>query len=192
MEVRRVNPAEWRLIRPERSVIPEEKEVSFPGKGPVKEISSGSGKADLRELLEIARLRQIDRMVRAHEQAHLAAGGDLVISGPHYVYRVGPDGKRYAVAGDVRLDTSPVPGDPEATLRKAERIVRAALAPVNPSPQDLRVAMRARMMAQQARMELQEQRLREMKEGGGENSPRRLAVDNGFSGSFGINRSYGG
>lgn len=106
------------------------------------------------ELLEIARLRRIDQMVRAHERAHLVAGGQLVRSGPHYVYKIGPDGKRYAVGGDVEIDTSPVPGDPKATLQKAEQIIRAALAPLNPSPQDLRVAMQARMMAMQARMEI--------------------------------------
>ncbi|QJA07002.1 hypothetical protein FVE67_07380 [Thermosulfurimonas marina] len=100
-------------------------------------------------------------MVRAHERAHLAAGGELVISGPHYVYRRGPDGRLYAVGGDVVIDTSGVPGDPEATLRKAERIIRAALAPLNPSPQDLRVALRAQMMAMQARLEVARERMEE-------------------------------
>ncbi len=122
---------------------------------------------DLAALLEIARLRRIDQMVRAHERAHLVAGGELVRSGPHYVYRRGPDGKLYAVGGDVVIDTSPVPGDPEATLRKAERIVRAALAPLNPSPQDIRVAMKARMMAMQARQEMLKE---QMEARGGENS----------------------
>ena len=107
------------------------------------------------KLLEIARLRRIDQMVRAHERAHLVAGGEIVLSGPHYIYKKGPDGRLYAVGGDVRIDTSPVPGDPEATLRKAEKIIRAALAPLNPSPQDLRVAMKARMMAMAARQEIQ-------------------------------------
>lgn len=114
---------------------------------------------DWRVLMEIARLRRIDQMVRAHERAHLVAGGDIVRSGPHYVYRRGPDGKLYAVGGDVTIDTSPVPGDPEATLRKAEKIVRAALAPLDPSPQDIRVAMRAQMMAMQARLELARERM---------------------------------
>jgi len=116
---------------------------------------------DFRALLEIARLRRVDQMVRAHERAHLAAAGGLVISGPHYVYKRGPDGRLYAVGGDVVIDTSGVPGDPEATLRKAERIIRAALAPLNPSPQDLRVAMQAQMMAMEARMELARERMEE-------------------------------
>jgi len=126
------------------------------GKEPFK--SSSERDLDWAALLEIARLRQIDQMVRAHERAHLIAGGDLVLSGPHYVYKRGPDGRLYAVGGDVVIDASGVPGDPEATLRKAERIVRAALAPLNPSPQDLRVALRAQIMAMQARLELARQR----------------------------------
>ena len=53
-----------------------------------------------------------------------------------------PDGQRYAVAGEVRIDTSPE-GDPRATLDKAERILRAAHAPSHPSPADRRVAAKA-------------------------------------------------
>jgi len=113
-----------------------------------------SQKFEWQKLMEIARLRRIDQMVRAHERAHLVAGGELVRGGPHYIYKIGPDGKRYAVGGDVEIDTSPVPGDPKATLQKAEKIVRAALAPLNPSPQDLRVAMQAQIMAMKAQMEI--------------------------------------
>ncbi len=132
------------------------REKGSPPEAPVRSKASsyGSLESDWYVLLEIARLRRIDQMVRAHERAHLVAGGNLVRSGPHYVYRRGPDGKLYAVGGDVVLDTSPIPGDPEATLQKAERIIRAALAPIDPSPQDIQVAMRAQMMAMQARLEL--------------------------------------
>ena len=135
--------------------------ASAPEKGGAeKKTPSGPGRelAELRELLELSRLRRIDQAVRAHERAHLVAGGELVRSGPHYIYRRGPDGKLYAVGGDVVLDTSAVPGDPEATLRKAEKIVRAALAPLNPSPQDIRVAVEAQIMAMEARLELARER----------------------------------
>lgn len=108
---------------------------------------------------EVARLAARDREVRAHEQAHLAAGGSLVTSGPSYSYQRGPDGRRYAVGGEVGLDVSPVRGDPEATLVKAARIRAAALAPAEPSAQDQRVAARASEMAQQARGELARRRL---------------------------------
>lgn len=99
-------------------------------------------------------LRQRDREVRTHEQAHMAAGGGLVTSGATYSYQQGPDGRRYAVGGEVSIDTSR-PADPEDAIRKARQIARAALAPAEPSGQDYRVAARARLMEAEARRELQ-------------------------------------
>jgi hypothetical protein len=104
-------------------------------------------------LQQIAKLAQTDREVKAHEQAHMAAAGGLATSGPSFQYTTGPDGKRYAVAGEVNIDTSPVPGDPQATLRKARLIQAAAHAPVDPSSQDQAVAAAAAQMAAQARVE---------------------------------------
>lgn len=91
------------------------------------------------EQLEIAELASRDREVRAHEQAHAAVGGAYA-GAPTYTYSRGPDGKRYAIGGEVSIDSSPIPNDPEATLRKMELVQRAALAPAEPSAQDLRVA----------------------------------------------------
>ena len=94
-----------------------------------------------------------DRAVRAHEAAHKAAGGAL--TGPiRFEYQSGPDGKRYAVGGEVSIDTSEVAGDPNATLLKANRIRSAALAPVDPSAQDRAVAAQAVQMATEARREI--------------------------------------
>ena len=114
------------------------------------------------EQRELERLRARDGQVRRHEQAHAAAAGELLTSGPNYDFVTGPDGRRYAVSGNVQIDTAPVPGDPEATIRKADKIVRAALAPIDPSTQDQRIAAQARRMKTQAVIELralqQEQR----------------------------------
>lgn len=107
---------------------------------------------------EIDQLAQRDREVRAHEQAHVAAGGSLITSGPNYSYTTGPDRKRYATAGEVGIDTSPVRDDPEATIDKAQRIRAAALAPAEPSSQDRQVAAKATSMEQSARLELARQR----------------------------------
>jgi hypothetical protein len=109
----------------------------------------------------LAELSARDSEVRAHEQAHVAAGGALITSGPSYTYQTGPDRRRYAVGGEVGIDTSPVRGDPEATLDKAARIVAAALAPAQPSAQDYRVAGQAQQMAGQARVEIALTRARE-------------------------------
>jgi len=103
---------------------------------------------------KIAQLQQRDQEVRAHEAAHMAAGGGLVRGGATYGYTRGPDGKQYAVSGEVTLDTSPVPDNPAATLQKAQQIKSAAMAPANPSPQDRRVAAEAGAMALKAAAEL--------------------------------------
>lgn len=104
----------------------------------------------------IAELQKTDREVRAHEAAHLAAAGGLA-RGVNFSYVTGPDGRQYAVAGEVQLDVSPE-SDPEATLRKAEQIRAAANAPANPSGQDRQVAAQAAQMALAAQQEIAERR----------------------------------
>ena len=102
----------------------------------------------------VAELAQTDQTVRAHEAAHMAAGGGLVRGGAAYSFQRGPDGKNYAVAGEVTIDTSAVPDNPSATLQKAQQIKAAALAPADPSPQDRKVAAQASAMALKAASEL--------------------------------------
>ncbi len=120
-----------------------------------------SGKSDAlsdEEKREVNSLKISDRKVHAHEQAHMAAGGNLVIGGPSYKYETGPDGKRYAVGGEVSIDTSEVDGDPQATIVKAGRIRQTALAPADPSSQDRAVAAEAATMAFKAQIELSKQK----------------------------------
>lgn len=105
---------------------------------------------------QIQELAARDREVRAHEQAHASVAGQYA-RGTSYTYQRGPDGVSYAIGGEVQIDTSPIPGDPEATLRKAQQIRRAANAPAEPSSQDARVAAQAAQMEQQARVELRQQ-----------------------------------
>ncbi|VAW62161.1 SrpA-related protein [hydrothermal vent metagenome] len=102
----------------------------------------------------LSKLRARDREVRAHEGAHVAAGGSLVRGGPSYTLQKGPDGRSYAIGGEVQIDASPVDGDPNATLVKAGRIRSAALAPAEPSPQDRRVASNASQLASRARVDI--------------------------------------
>ncbi|MEH6565702.1 MAG: putative metalloprotease CJM1_0395 family protein [Halopseudomonas sp.] len=102
---------------------------------------------------EIQDLSARDREVRAHEQAHMAVGGQHAGS-VQYDYTRGPDGKLYAVGGEVGIDTAPVPGDPQATIDKMEQVRRAALAPAEPSGQDRTVAAQAAQAIAQARAEL--------------------------------------
>lgn len=84
-------------------------------------------------------------------------GGQLAGS-PSYSFQRGPDGVRYAVGGEVPIDVSKVPGDPQATLEKMQLVQRAALAPAEPSSQDRRVAALAAQQAAEARAELSSER----------------------------------
>ncbi len=105
----------------------------------------------------IQKLKQRDLEVKAHEQAHLSAAGNIASGGASFSFTVGPNGVRYATGGEVGIDTSPIEGDPRATLRKADTIRRAALAPASPSSQDQLVAARATAMSNKAQADLSEQ-----------------------------------
>lgn len=111
--------------------------------------------------LEIAELANRDREVRTHEQAHAAVGG-VHAGAPTYSYTRGPDGKRYASGGEVSIDVGAVANDPQATLSKMEIVIRAALAPAEPSAQDRSVASQAQAQMAVARAELAAQQRSDM------------------------------
>ncbi len=101
---------------------------------------------------EVRDLKQRDAEVKAHEQAHMAAGGGLVQGAASYTYEKGPDGGMYAVGGEVKIDTSPAK-DPDQTIAKMQQVRRAALAPAQPSSTDRSVAAQASQIEAQARSE---------------------------------------
>lgn len=115
---------------------------------PVKNTASGPATAP--EPLQASREKQRvlqalqtrDREVRAHEAAHLSAAVNLATGGASFSYQTGPDGRQYAVGGEVSIDTSPG-SSPDETIRKAQAIRRAATAPAQPSSQDQQVISRA-------------------------------------------------
>ncbi len=113
----------------------------------------------------VQKLKETDAKVKAHEQAHAAAGGPHA-EAPKYEYTTGPDGNRYATSGEVKIDSSPVKGNPEATIRKMDVVISAALAPADPSSQDLAVARQAQSERAKAQVELS--RKREAERGQGE------------------------
>ncbi len=122
--------------------------------------SEGSGTKQLsaEEKREVEKLKKRDREVRAHEQAHLAAAGGYARGGAKYTFETGPDGRRYATGGEVPIDTSEVPDDPQATIRKMAVIRKAALAPQNPSGADRNIAASAAMKSAQAMRELMQEK----------------------------------
>lgn len=105
----------------------------------------------------VSELQAADTNVRAHEAAHMAAGGGLT-SPASYTYERGPDNKMYAVAGEVGISTSEG-NTPQESLNKAQTIRRAALAPADPSPQDLKVAAQAASMEMNARAEIMQEKM---------------------------------
>lgn len=100
------------------------------------------------ELAVVQELKKIDRSVRAHEAAHMAAGAGMT-SGATFTYQRGPDGGNYAVGGEVQINSSGA-RTPEEAIQKARKIRAAALAPADPSGQDRAVAAAATAMEQQA------------------------------------------
>lgn len=116
------------------------------------EKSSKTIDAEIQNVIQQLKMR--DAEVKAHEQAHLSAAGQYVVSGAQYVYQSGPDGRKYAIGGEVRIDTSPIRNDPDATIDKALQIRAAALAPAEPSAQDRKVASLANQMISSAQAEI--------------------------------------
>lgn len=108
------------------------------------------------EQRKLAELKKRDAEVRAHEQAHASVGGDLAAA-PSYEFELGPDGKQYAVGGEVNIDLAMVPGDPQATIVKMQKVRAAALAPADPSSADRSVATEATKRILQAQTELAQQ-----------------------------------
>jgi len=111
---------------------------------------------------QVIKLQQRDTHVRAHEAAHLAAGGSVVSGGTRYTYQKGPDGKMYAVGGEVPIHVTKG-SNPKETLAIARQLRVAALAPSDPSPQDLKVAASASMMEARAMQEINEEQLKAIK-----------------------------
>ena len=115
------------------------------------------GELSLEEQRIVSELQAADTNVRAHEAAHMAAGGGLT-SPASYTYERGPDNKMYAVAGEVGISTGEG-NTPQESLNKAQTIRRAALAPADPSPQDLKVAAQAASMEMNARAEILQEKM---------------------------------
>ena len=113
--------------------------------GATKELSVGE-----EQLLKDLEAR--DGEVRAHEAAHQAAGGGMT-GAATYTYQQGPDGKMYAIGGEVSISMKSG-STPEETIANARQIASAAMAAGDPSPQDFAVASSARVMEIKAQQQL--------------------------------------
>ena len=129
-----------------RRAEPEQTDAAGPPRGP--------DDLDDKEKAVVMRLQQRDAEVRAHEAAHAAAAG-MLGGGASYDYVTGPDGRQYAVGGEVPVRISSG-STPEEAIRNAQQVRAAALAPAEPSGQDRAVAAQAAAMEAAARAELAE------------------------------------
>lgn len=118
-----------------------------------KQQNAAQQRQEAAEQRELAELKKRDAEVKAHEAAHASTGGQLA-SSPSYSFDLGPDGQQYAVAGEVQIDLSPVPGDPQATIIKMQQVKAAALSPSEPSAADRQVAAEAARRITEAQAEL--------------------------------------
>ncbi len=133
---------------------------------PVKETEKSSGKKKDKEKKELSKeekqvvkeLQTRDLETRVHEQSHIAAAGGYAKGGASYSFQTGPDGKQYAIGGSVQIDSSSIANNPEATLRKAQVVRQAALAPKDPSGTDRAVAASASASMMNALKDIQDKR----------------------------------
>jgi len=102
-------------------------------------------------------LQSRDTEVRAHESAHQSGGA--ATGSASFTYQQGPDGKMYAIGGEVSVSMRSG-STPEETIANAQAVIASAMAPSDPSGQDFAVASSARVMMIKA----QQQKTKEMQE----------------------------
>jgi len=119
-----------------------------------KELKKTNSSDELSEDEErlVDELQARDTEVKAHESAHQAAGGGMT-GAASYTYQQGPDGKMYAIGGEVSISMK-TGSTPEETIANARQIAASAMAAGNPSPQDHAVASSARVMEMKAQQQL--------------------------------------
>lgn len=106
-----------------------------------KSTAAGQSVEDPAMQAQIAELKQTEEKVKAHEAAHKAVGGNLA-SSASYSYTRGPDGQSYITGGEVQINMSDG-RTPQETISRMQQVIRAALAPADPSGQDRSVAAAA-------------------------------------------------
>lgn len=122
----------------------------------------------------VRELKARDREVRAHEQAHKRVGGQYA-GAISYDFQRGPDGQSYAVGGSVPIDVSPE-NTPQETAAKMRIVIKAALAPAEPSAADRSVAAAAQSKLQEAQVEIAAERAAERRGEDSEKSERATSL----------------
>ena len=150
-------PEKQQVVQPQFSQINQQSDAEKAAEQAEKQVKAQQQKAIQAEQQIINELSKRDTEVKTHEQAHKAIGG-MFAQSPSFSYEKGPDGKRYAVDGEVQIDVGVIKGDPQATFNKMQKVYAAAMAPNQPSSADIRVAAEAVQKMNQAKAEMAEQR----------------------------------
>jgi len=135
----------------------KEKRVEQKREKEEKKVQEAEKKSEINELSEdekrlVKELSARDAEVKAHEAAHQAAGAGMT-GAATYTYQRGPDGKMYAIGGEVSIST-PTASTPQEAIKIARQVAAAAMAAGDPSPQDFSVAASARVMEMKAQQQL--------------------------------------
>ncbi len=151
-------------IRSTKLTEPEKQNKKTETEQEKKEIQEAQKAGSSNELSEdeerlVRDLASRDSEVRAHEAAHQAAGGGMV-GAASYTYQQGPDGKMYAIGGEVSVSMKSG-STPQETIANARQLATAAMAVGDPSPQDHAVAASARIMAMKAEQQLAKEKQEE-------------------------------
>ncbi len=113
--------------------------------------SSTSGGTDRQA--QIQNIQNTSHSITYHEERHAAALRDVDPSAkPKIEHKEGPDGKKYAVAGQVETNVS-TGGPPKTAEKKAEAVYRSAIGDQERSASDNVAARKAMFAAQKARLD---------------------------------------
>ena len=104
-------------------------------------------------------LQSRDAEVKAHESAHQSGGAST--GAATFSYQQGPDGKMYAIGGEVSISVKSG-STPQETIANARAVMSAALAPADPSGQDQAVASSAAMMIAKAEQQIAKEKQSEL------------------------------
>jgi len=130
---------------------PHEKKLAKEEEKKAVEKSKSSDELSQDEKRLVTDLQSRDAEVKAHEAAHQSGGAST--GAATYTYQQGPDGKMYAIGGEVSVSFQ-TGSTPQETIANAQAVIASALAPANPSGQDMAVASSAMVMMMKAQQQV--------------------------------------
>ncbi|NOR58151.1 MAG: hypothetical protein GQ474_06485 [Sulfurimonas sp.] len=130
---------------------PQEKKLEKEEEKKAVEKSNSDDELSQDEKRLVLDLQSRDAEVRAHESAHQSGGAST--GAATYTYQQGPDGKMYAIGGEVSVSFQ-TGSTPQETIANAQAVIASALAPADPSGQDMAVASSAMVMMMKAQQQL--------------------------------------